>query len=148
MLAPLRQEYVDEMARLMPEYAGLLNQVDISSYEKDTHAGAALLYYDKSTQYTKLLAIGGLVVCLGVAQTWLVVSHDGMNHPRALGLGAKHFLIRDLKRGLYHRLEARVHFKHEKAAGFVEALGFVNEGRNRLYYQDGDDAYLYAWTVS
>ena len=139
MLAPLGKSSVDKMSELMPEYAELLKHIRL--YEDDTYSGAAVWYKDK------LLAIGGLVVCQGVAQTWMVVSDAGINHPRCLTFGVREFLRRELRKCKFHRLEARVNVKHEQAAAFVEVLGFVNEGRNRLYYQDGTDAYLYAWTV-
>lgn len=139
MLSPLTKSSVDKMSALMPEYAALLSQIRL--YEDTTYSGAAAWYRDK------LLAIGGLVVCQGVAQTWMVVSEYGVAHPRCLTFAVREFLRRELRKGKFHRLEARVNVKHEQASAFVEVLGFVNEGRNRLYYQDGTDAYLYAWTV-
>ena len=139
MLTPLSKSSVDEMSALMPEYATLLSHIRL--YEDNTYSSAAVWYKDK------LLAIGGLVVCQGVAQTWMVVSEYGLNHPRCLTFAVRRFLRRELRKGRFHRLEARVNVKHEQAAAFVEVLGFVSEGRNRLYYQDGTDAFLYAWTV-
>ena len=139
MLSDLTYGDLCEMAMLEPQYGELLRRMDISLYTTGSHPGAALRYKGQ------LLAVGGIIICEGVGQTWLVVSDYARKHPRATGIGVKRFLEQSLVFHNFHRLEANVNIFDPTSAAFVEAYGFTNEGTRRCFYRDGTDAILYGW---
>lgn len=44
----------------------------------------------------------------------------------------------------YSRIEAVVNTKHKEAEDFIKFLGFTKEGKMKLYFPNGQDAYLYS----
>lgn len=133
----MTKEDLATMALLEPDYAHLLRGVDPLAYD----LSLAL------RRYGFLLAIGAFTCTQGVSQAWLIASDYGRRYPLALGLGVKRAMQMAYEQLRFHRLETRVHIDDERAQNFVEAFGFVLEGINRSFYENGDHAMLYAWVA-
>ena len=99
------------------------------------------LFYASREESGKMIGFCGLRIIAGEGNIMNICVHPEYRK-RGLGEALLTFLMQEGRNEGADSYTLEVRVSNEAAIALYEKLGFVNEGRRKKYYDDGEDAYI------